>query len=317
MDPEITQPEIRDTGDFLDGISPEELAEVTSALSALAAPSEEVTEPTVPDGGKEGETAAASVAEPDKPAEPGPPAFDNQFRSSMKQWQAEQAQAREREDQRYAQRISELQAKVDEWDNLKADPKALLDRAGYTVQELAEQELRGETPESVQFKRLEARLKQERQEREALQAEIARQQAERNINEFKARIGNALSLDNDGYELIHLVHGEQAVDVVYGVIERHWEATQEIIEPAKAAAALESNLLATAQKLLNSSKKLAADGKQPEEKATPATPEKKVGSSVSTLANDVVASPSTTTTFQDEMAEIEALAKDLQLDFSE
>jgi len=153
---------------------------------------------------------------------------------------------------------------------LKKDPLKTLEEIGYSYEDLTKMVLNdGQMSQDMQmrlmreemesdykskFEELEQKLTQkERQEEEAKYQET--------LNSFKADIKDFVNSSED-YELIQ---ANDAVDLVYDVIEQYYEENGRILDTAEAASQVEQYLEEELQKVLEKSKKLKS-------RLTPAAP---------------------------------------------
>lgn len=146
----------------------------------------------------------------------------------MKREQA--ALARERAAKEGEDKLGELRQKLDLFESLKNDPKKALEALGMSYDQLTQSMLQdGQIPPEVQIKRVEDKLdafKTEQQKQEDKRQEDlklhAKAQEERATKEFKGEIHSYVKENAGRYELTQF---EDQQDLVYGVIEEHYNRT--------------------------------------------------------------------------------------------
>jgi hypothetical protein len=119
------------------------------------------------------------------------------------------------------------------------------------IQAINELARRQEADRQAFIAQREADLKaaQEREEQERTQAE---QEA---VTEFKEELSSFVKAEPDAYEMIGLA-GQGAMDAIFARIEEHYQKTGERLSNKAAADAVEAELIAEAEKVINASKKL-------------------------------------------------------------
>lgn len=140
--------------------------------------------------------------------------------------------ARERAAKDSETKLSELQKKLDEFEQIKSNPKRALEALGISYDQLTQSILKdGEIPVDVQIKRIEEKFdgfKSEQQKAEEKRQEDlkvqAKAQEERAVKEFKGEISNYLKEHSTRYELTAF---EQQEDLIYDVIEEHYARTMD------------------------------------------------------------------------------------------
>ena len=154
---------------------------------------------------------------------------------------------RERETQ--LKRLEGLEKKA------KESPLEFLKEFGLSYDQLTDLILGAdEKPEPTADDRvaaLEARLENERVAREAADAAAKEANIERQINTFKTGVlAHGIKSNPDKYELIN-ARGDDGVELVFEVIQSHFEKTQEVLSWDKAADYTEEHLETEARKLLS------------------------------------------------------------------
>ncbi len=154
-----------------------------------------------------------------------------------------------------AAKRAEVDSLVAARERAKADPVAALQELGWTYQQATEFVLEGgKVPASREVDKLRAEIK-EGEAAAAAKAEAAQKAAnDAAIEQFKVNIGAYVAANAETYEL---VVQQDAQDLVFGVIEEHFDKTGKVLSTADAATAVEKYLEAQADKLF-ATKKLAA-----------------------------------------------------------
>lgn len=259
------------------------------------APSEEIVAE-----GQFQEAAPESAPEeaPEKPKEPSPE--EQQFAAKFAALSRKEKQIRDREralqQQMSAmeQRMKELEegrnevSKYKELPNrLKKEPLKVLEESGLTFEQLAEMVLNdGKPTPDMHLQEVLTPVQQKIKELEEKLAakETAEQESrlEAQLQQFMGQLTDFVNNTED-YDLIR---ANDAVDLVYDVIEQHHSETGEILSNKEAADAVENYLLEEAKKLVDRDKvkKLLGGGSSAKETA----PRK----AQPTLSNDQVAQSS-------------------------
>jgi hypothetical protein len=209
---------------------------------------------------------------------------DKEFRQEKEQWEAEKAQfeAMKAELESLKAEKTPQEEEMPLEYRLKREPLKVLAELGLDYEtltnlaindgklspeqkmELMQQDLERKM-ESTYGSKLEA-LQQKLEEKEQLEIQ---QREERAVAEFKSNITNHLQENAAEYELIA---AQDANDLVYQVIEEHYNETGRILEIKDAADAVESHLTEEAQKLLKLKKLVGQPTPTPESKVqSPAT----------------------------------------------
>jgi len=153
---------------------------------------------------------------------------EKQARAAEAQAKAErQAALQERE------ALAEKLKRIEEFETVKTNPKKALELLGIDYNELTQSMLaEGEVPASVQIRRLEEKLTkyeqaQEAKEKERLESEQKRAEAsaQATVKSFKSEIGKFLDEKKDRYELISFESQENREDLIYELIEAHYQNT--------------------------------------------------------------------------------------------
>lgn len=143
----------------------------------------------------------------------------------------QQALARERAAKDEETKLQERLKKLEEFDQLKTNPKKALEALGLSYDQLTQSILKdGEIPPEVQIKRIEEKFdafktEQQKQEEQRIEQmkQAAKAQEERATKEFKGEISQFLKDNTSKYELISFEgYGE---DDIYDVIDEHYSRT--------------------------------------------------------------------------------------------
>lgn len=143
------------------------------------------------------------------------------------------AKAREAEITAKLAALEEREAKIKEFESLKkSNPMKALELLGLNYQQLTEVALAdGNLTPDIKLKMLEEKFDSRLNAQEAAIAkereEAAKKQAaqfEKAVEDFKTEIGKYLKENSDRYELISF---EQSEDLIYDVIEEHFERTKD------------------------------------------------------------------------------------------
>lgn len=145
---------------------------------------------------------------------------------------------------------AELEAKlarINEFESLKTNSKKALDVLGLTYEELTQSLLQdGELPPEVKIKKVEDKVDQflkAREEEERQRAEADRKKAEEQnakvISDYKEEIKTYLKDNSSRYEFINF-EGQQ--DLVFEVIDEHFNRTEKVLSINEAADKVEAYL---------------------------------------------------------------------------
>lgn len=148
--------------------------------------------------------------------------------------QREQQAAKAREAQ-LLERETLIKQKEDWVTNAKMDPLKALEALGLTYQEVTDFILNGNKPSpenEIQAVRKEINAWKKQQEDAAKKAQEeaqlrAKAEVEEKISKFKEGLNEFIGKNPEKYELIHL---NDASDLVYDTIERHWNDTGKILK---------------------------------------------------------------------------------------
>lgn len=204
----------------------------------------------------------------------------------------------------YEQKMQELQSRINELEasqskepaveqapevpleyRIKKDPLGTLKELGYDYDMLTELVLNdGKLPNDVQMKLMREEIekdyksKYEELEKRMIDRDKADEEAKYKqvINNFKSEIDEFIGKDQDTYELINV---NKANDLVYDVIEEHYNETGRVLGIQEAANAVENYLEEEAKKFL-SLKKFSKQQEAAQENAEPKKP------TSPTLSND-------------------------------
>lgn len=217
------------------------------------------------------------------------------------------------------QQMNDLQAKLQQFeeqqksmeplkampDRLKKEPFKVLKEQGFTIEQITEMMLNdGELSPETKMTQYEQRIQEKLQ---ALEQKLAEKEAkeqqekyEAALSQFKAQLTDFVNKD----ETYELIKANDAVDVVFELIEQHHQETGEILSNEEACNAVEEHLLEEAKKLVDREKvkKLL----QPEPKKP--APAQGAGKSSPTLSNAQAAQASKkpSRTLSDEESKAEA-----------
>lgn len=229
-------------------------------------------------------TPAAAPATPETPT-PAPPKEDpmgKRFAALSrrdKELQAEretfkkEQESFKNERETFKSEQSKMQKLVEAVANAKGNPKALLDAAGVTYDELTRFILNDGKPDpDAKLTEIEKKIEQERQER--LDAEAARERREQEaaekhiggmIDAYRKECDEFIKQNPDTYEAII---ANNAYDLVFITIRDHFAERGEILSPESAAQIVEAEFDAQIAKTLSLKKvqsKLAPPPAQPKE----------------------------------------------------
>lgn len=186
--------------------------------------------------------------------------------------------ARERQIKERDAQIAEAEAKLKQ---LKENPMEALQAAGWTFKELAEfvvnnNQLPEGKKQQTQVQQLEDKIKQLEEKLTGREKQELEAQQQKYVDDFKGQIKAEVEGNLDKYDLIN-VNGQEAIDMVYDVIENHYSNTfdeqtgqGEILDIEKAAAAVEDHLKQQAERFLQA--RSFADRLRPQGQETPPEP---------------------------------------------
>lgn len=267
------------------------------------------------------EASAESVeatAEVEAQPEPQVSAQEERFAAKFAALSRKEKAVRQREAQ-LQQQMQDLEAKLKAFesqqsevqnykslpDRLKKEPFKVLQEQGLTFEQLAEMVLNdGKPTQEMILSEYEKKVMSKVQELEQKLAEKeVKEQEERYnaaINQFQGQLVDFINETPD-YELIR---ANDSADLVYNVIEEHFNETGEILSNKEACDAVEEYLLEEAKKLVDREKvKKLLSSQTPSKTATPS------GKSSPTLSNAQAAQASKQTAarrLSDEESKIEA-----------
>jgi hypothetical protein len=185
-----------------------------------------------------------------------------QLKQTMAEWEEQQKSAQEKAAN--AEALSK---------RLKSEPLKLLEENGITMQDLADLVLNDGNPTpDMKIKRLKdemqteykSELQQLKEEFESYKQKVEEQQDAEILDSFKSELTDYVN-SNEEYELIR---ANDAVDLVFDVIDQHYQESGELLETEQAAKAVENYLEEEARKIL-AVKKLASTEPSGEEGAEP------------------------------------------------
>lgn len=181
--------------------------------------------------------------------------------------------------QQLEQRLKQIEAQGKEVesfkslpDRLKREPLKVLEESGLKFEQLAEMVLNdGKPTQDMVLQEYEKKVMAKMQELEAKLAEKEQKEQEAKyeaaLQQFQAQLTDFINKTED-YELIR---ANDAVDLVYEVIEKHHNDTGEILSNKEASDAVEAYLLEEAKKLVDREKvkKLLQPTAEPKPKTAP------------------------------------------------
>lgn len=226
---------------------------------------------------KKAEEAAPEVS-------PEEPKQEDQFAPKFAALSRKEKALRQREEQLEA-RLAELEEKTKNLDSeyggykniknrLQTEPLKVMEESGLTFDELTKMILENDgapTPD-MQIKHLREELDGKySKELEALKQELKekeeqsqQKQYQDTIEDYMVELGEHISDNSDRYEMIK---ASDAVDLVYQVVEEHYNETGKILSNDEACEHVENYLLEEAKKYLNLSKvKSLLGSEEPTEK---------------------------------------------------
>jgi len=210
------------------------------------------------------EAQEAKVGEEVKKIEEAPKQEDK-FAAKFAALSRKERQLREREkavelrlkklEQDYKQKETELSSKFIDPSRLKKESLQILKEQGITFEQLAEMALNDgkPTPEMMQSeleKKLVSKIEELEKKLEERETKAQETKYEEILNNFTGELTNFVNSSND-YELIQ---ANNAVGLVYEVIEEHHASTGKILDMKAAADAVENYLLEEAKKQLSLNK---------------------------------------------------------------
>lgn len=133
----------------------------------------------------------------------------------------------------------------------KQDPLSLLEKFGVTYDELTDYVISGKHTKDPSVRALEEKL--EKMEREAREREESSKKAleESQLNQFKEQIKAKCLESADEFELVNVW---QAHNLVYSVIQEHYDKTEEVLPITEAAKKVEAYLEKESEKYQGSKK---------------------------------------------------------------
>lgn len=216
-----------------------------------------------------GEAAAPEApVEPEKPVEPETPKQDERFAAKFaalsrkeKAMRAQEAKLAQQA-QEMQQKIAEFEAKMQEmekyksgYERVKREPFKVLEEQGLTREQIAELFLNDGKPSQEMLlteaeKKINAKIEEMERKLAEKEAKEAKDREEAALSAFKAQLTDFINAD-PSYELIK---ANDAVDMVYEVIEQHHAETGEILSNKEASDVVEEYLLEEAKKLVDREK---------------------------------------------------------------
>jgi hypothetical protein len=156
---------------------------------------------------------------------------------------------------------------------IKDDPLAYMEKHGITFEQLTQIALNGgKKPAELRVQDLEDRLEREKKEREENETTSRQKAYETQRTNFLAEIGDELESDPEVYELVRM--NPESKELIYNVIERHYENTKRLLSVKDAAQMVERHFEQEAESVVAKSKKLTSKfgAKAPDPVPAPGAP---------------------------------------------
>lgn len=260
-----------------------------------------------------GSTVAETISEPqaavegtnapeaaEKPLEPAVAAQEERFAAKFAALSRKEKAVRQREAQ-LQQQMQDLQSRLQQIeeqnkqiesyksipDRLKKEPLKVLNESGLTFEQLAEMVLNdGKPTQDMVLSEYEKKVMSRMEELEKKLAEKESKEQEDKYNQALTQFQGQLTDFVNKTEDYELIRANDSVDLVYQVIEEHFNESGEILSNKEACDAVEEYLLEEAKKLVDRDKvkKLLLSQTQPKPVAQ--------GKSSPTLSNAVAAQAS-------------------------
>jgi len=293
--------------------------QTTSVTDATGAPVEAAQEINVGEALAAVVDAAAAPTEPEVAPEPEKkpevPPQDDKFAAKFAALSRKEKQLRAKEvalenrlkemEAKFASKQSENSKYIDP-ERLKREPLKVMEETGLTFKQLAEMVMNDgkATTEHIlseQEERIAAKIKALEDKLAEKEAKEAKERHEAQLSAFKSELENFVATTED-YELIR---AEEATELVYEVIEAHYNKTADeqgmngiILSNKEAADAVENYLLENAKKLTQVKKLQPA--------AAPAKPAEKKAATTLSNAHAVQATQTTAKNLSDDQSKAEA-----------
>jgi hypothetical protein len=218
------------------------------------APVETVTEQTEAPQAPETQATETPPAEEKKLLSPQLAALAKKEKAILKrELEAKTLQGQlQKEREEFAKRMAEFEETM-------KNPWKLLERSGYSYEDLVNMKLNeGNPTPDIEIRNVKSEIQKLREEQELEkkklkedQERLARAEEEKQIKLFKDNLKTIVSKDSDKFELVNL-YG--AYETVFQTIEAHFEQTQEVMDIETAANLVEKYLEAEAEKVLKAKK---------------------------------------------------------------
>ncbi len=147
-------------------------------------------------------------------------------------------------------------SKLAEWEKdealLQDNPTEFLSKRGWSMEKLANLVLNDNKPTTEsKVERLERELEELRNDRTKAKEEDKKAQSDKAVRDFKGKITDTIKANEEKYELVNQFDQSE---MVYQVIEEHYNKTDEILDIDKAAAEVEKYLEAQLEKASSTKK---------------------------------------------------------------
>lgn len=203
--------------------------------------------------------AQPAPVEPEKPAEPPPDAARFAALAKKAREVREGEAALKTEKEQLAAQKAEFEAWKSKRDNAKLNPKAWLEEAGLTLEQINTFYLNDEKPTAdtqvdivkAEIEKLKAEQAAEKAKEVEERVALQRKQEEQVIERFKSDTVSYVKDNAEKYELIAAYGEEQAVA---DVIMQHHAETNRLMSTEEAADLVEKHLLERAEKALQTAK---------------------------------------------------------------
>lgn len=227
------------------------------------------------------ETKPATPApEEKKPEAKKPDDFANKFGILAKKERALQKEQAE-----WKPKIESAKKFEDAQANAKKDPLAYLAAVGLTYEDITEFVVNDKKPTpSLETKAVEDKIKALEKERSDEKEAAKKKAVENAITKFRGDIAEFVKTNAETHELVSL-SGDEAQNLIYDVVEDHYEKHQKVLPIAEAAKAVEDYLEKRHQKLA-AAKKLQPKPITPKVEETKASKQDEDGKQEPTTLNN-------------------------------
>lgn len=172
------------------------------------------------------------------------------FEEDKKQWDSRFANLSRKEKAilQREQSIKDMSAKIEAYEKaqagIKENPMAVLEQMGMSFDELVNHQLNiGQEPKELsaddKYRSLEEKIQKMDEDRISREKNVEKENADRQVSSFKADIVDFIEEKGEELSTIHTL-GEH--DLVFNVIEEHYNNTGEIMEVEEAAKGVEAKL---------------------------------------------------------------------------